>query len=231
MKKDYNKKQSKNRRNSSYEDSSNENSVSRIRINPNEKFKALKIKKDADIKEVALLEKTPLVYWNGKYYEYNKATKTVELVDHKSSWGEYVFKTLREDRPQLGPLRWIWDVSAHVKLKEFYFENNDKMIYFFLSDLIKVAETNICEPSFNKETLENWKKTGDKNNIPALVITLTDCRKKIDKKEWNHYKIDGNFITDVINTLVDTGLYDLEKDKKYRIRREVYFIRETNNSK
>lgn len=192
-----------------------------LHLNPNEKYKALKIEKTDDPRiDPKLLKKYPLVSYRGELYELNRETKLVEKIDKLSVWDNFTISILPEEDPMSSTLSWVWDMIAYKKLKEFYFKDNKKMLYYFLNDVKKAAKYSFRKVLYNRESFEKYKKNPS-SDVPNLVITLDRIDKKYSKDE--EYFPDDAFVDEIINLFFDTGLYDKEKDGKLIIEREVYF--------
>ena len=195
-----------------------------LHLNSNEKYKAFKIEKSENNGPVdpRNLKKIPLVSYRNDLYELNNETKLVERIDKMAAWQNYTITVLPEESPMSSSLSWIWDKTAHKELKEFYFKENKKMLYYFLNDVKKAAKYHFREVSFNKESFEKYKNNKSLEP-PNLVITLDRLERKIPKDE--EYNPNDAFVDEIINLFIDTGLYDKEKEGKLVIAREVYFTK------
>lgn len=194
-----------------------------VKLRPNEKYKAFKIEKVEGINiDPNTLKKIPLVAYKNELFEVNPETKTVERIDKLAAWQDYTIRILPEESPMSATLSWIWDMVAPEKLKEFYFQENRKMIYYFLNDVKKAAKYSHRTVSFNKESFEKYKenKSGEP---PSLIITLDKIQTKMRKDE--EYNPDDTFINEIIDLFIETGLYDKEKEGKLIVAREVYFAK------
>lgn len=193
-----------------------------VKLHPNEKYKAFKIEKAEGSVNPDLLKKIPLVAYRNELFEMNFETKMVERIDKVAAWQDYTIRILPEESPTSATLSWIWDMKASEGLKEFYFQENRKMIYYFLNDVKKAAKYAHRAVTFNKESFERYKENKS-GNPPNLVITLDKIQTKMRKDE--EYNPDDTFINEIIDLFIETGLYDKEKEGKLIVAREVYFTK------
>ena len=214
-----------------------------LKLRHNEKYKAI-------IYEYGnKYNKINAVYYNGDFYYDNDGV--VEKLNSFDSLQakNIVKKILFEEDPDTSYFQFEWNVETTLKLKMFYITDNYKPIFYFINDIRMMCEMHNLNAFYNKD--EFAKATSEDTDIILKINFIPRkespkskhmenfrdsklylkrvqfSQNEINKMYFEYYKIpmcyrvgDG-FMNSLFEYLAYSGLYDLEKSGKIRIKREV----------